>query len=548
MQDQHEQKAADRRLFFSGVLFLGAANIIVKVIGLFFKIPMSYSLGDVGMGYFNSAYQIYTWLYMLSTAGLPVAVSILISESVAKGDLVRARRTVKLSGLVFLLLGIGSSALMFFGAQSFADLIGSPDAAYCIAAMSPTLFFICISSALRGYFQGYRQMAPSAVSQILEALGKLAVGVALAYWAQGKGYSLPVTAAFAVSGLAVGEAAGTLYLLLARRSYERNGRLLPSGVTAKGILETGLFRRLVSIAFPITVSASVMSLSGLIDLVLIQRRLQDIGYSVAEATAFYGNYTTLVVPMFNLPPALIYPIATAVTPVLAATFAQKDGRNISRTMESLFRVTVLIALPCALGMSVFARPILRLLFRADMADSAAPYLSLLALAVVFLALLTVSNAVLQAGQNAGKATLSMFIGATVKFLSNYFLIGIPAIGTFGVPLGTLLCYLTATLCNLLFAFRRISISLSFGKIFLRPFAASLLSVGAASGLYLLLGGDASDKFSVVFCILLAAAVYLACVFLLGCLTEEDLAFIPYGKKISAFLQFSPPKQRFFRKK
>ena len=113
MQTEQKQKAAERRLFFSGVLFLSASNIIVKVIGLFFKIPMSYTLGDVGMGYFNAAYQIYTWLYMLSTAGLPVAVSILISESRASDNLARARRTVKLSGLVFLLLGIGGSALFY---------------------------------------------------------------------------------------------------------------------------------------------------------------------------------------------------------------------------------------------------------------------------------------------------------------------------------------------------------------------------------------------------------------------------------------------------
>jgi stage V sporulation protein B len=233
--------------------------------------------------------------------------------------------------------------------------------------------------------------------------------------------------------------------------------------------------------------------------------------------------------------------------VLASAFARGGGKNLSSKVESLFRVTLLIAFPCAFGLSVFARPILRLLFRADMADSAAPYLSLLALAVVFLSLLTVSNTVLQASQNAGKATVSMLIGAAVKFASNYFLIGFPAVGSFGVPLGTLLCYLTATLSNLLFAFRRVSISLPLGRVFLRPFAASLLSVGAASGLYLLLGGDAGDRFSVVLCILLAAVVYLACVLLLGCLTEEDLSFVPGGKKIGEFLHFSPKKRHFLEK-
>lgn len=536
MREQTGGSAEGRHLFFSGVMLLGMANILVKVIGLLFKIPMSYYLGDEGMGYFNSAYQIYTWLYMLSTAGLPVAVSILISQSRARMDYARVQRIFSVTMRTFFLVGVVGTGLMYFGAGSFANMIGAPDARFCIMAISPTLFFICLSSALRGYFQGFQQMGPPAMSQVLEALGKLLIGVAFASWAQGQGYDLPHMAAFSVMGLAVGEAAGTVYLLYARYRYRKKGRLPTCTDTfdaRKSGREEGLIRSLLSIAFPVTVSASVMSLTSLIDLVLIQRRLQSLGYTGAEATAFFGNYTTLVVPMFNLPPALIYPIATALTPLLSNLHAAGNRQGSERIVQAVLRITMLIALPCALGLSVFSLPILSLFFRADMAESAAPLLSVLSVAVVFISLLAVTNAILQAYGEAGKPTLSMLAGAGVKLVTNYVLVGVPGIGTAGVPLSTVLCYLTAILLNLFFVIRCTGILPSLGRVLLRPLLSAILSVGAGEGVYVLLGGESAGRLSVIPVILATALFYLAAVFLLRCITREDLMLIPYGDRLCA---------------
>lgn len=532
IKNPHER---DRRLFFTGVLFLGGANILVKIIGLLFKIPMSYYLGDEGMGYFNSAYQIYTWLYMFSTAGLPVAVSILISEARTKGEAASVRRIERLAVSAFLVLGLFSTALMLFGARPLALLIGTPDARYCIVGIAPTMLFICLSSAMRGYFQGFSEMAPSAVSQVLEALGKLLVGILLAAFAIRQGYSLPVVAAYAVAGLAVGEAAGMLYLWIARRRYAARGRLaIPPSLTgevAHASTRT-LLSRLLRIALPITLSSLVMGLTGMIDLMIVQRRLQGIGYLPADATAFYGNYTTLVVPMFNLPPALIYPIATAAVPLLTATLAARNDRSAHKLMGSVLRVTSLVAMPCALGMAVFSRPILRLLFRADMADAAAPLLSVLAIGSLFLSLLSVTNAILQANGLASRPIISMLVGSGVKLAASYFLIGMPSVGTLGVPLGTVLCYFAAMLCNLSVMLRRLSFAPSLSFTFLRPFAAACLSVGAALGFYLALGGDGGQALLILPAIALAALVYVAAVFLTRSVTQEDVLLLPGGKRLA----------------
>lgn len=534
-KDTSASPVKSRRLFFSGILLLGGANLIVKVIGLVFKIPMSYYLGSEGMGYFNSAYQIYTWLYMLSTAGLPVAVSILVSEGRALGDRRTVRRVDRITSLSFFFIGLVGMLFMMLGAGPLASLIGAPDARYAIFAMAPALFFICLSSAQRGYFQGFQEMAPSAVSQVLEALGKLLIGVLLATYAVGRGFSLPVVAAYAIVGISVGEGLSFFYLLFARHAYERRGRLsylAPlSEEAASRHTDGNLLSRLWRIALPITTSASVMSLVGLLDLVLVQRRLRLIGYTAAQATAFYGNYTTLAVPMFNLPPALIYPIATAALPMISAAVAGGRSAAADRLTQSVLRITALIAMPAALGMAVFSRPILQLFFPADMADSTAPYLSVLAPAVLFLSLLSVSNAVLQANGKASRPMISMLIGAAVKLVSGYILMGIPSVGGFGVPIGTLLCYVTALLLNFYFLARDGEYALSPGRMLFRPFAASFLAVGGALGIYLLLGGATAPRFAVLLCMAVAVLLYTAAVFLTRAVTPEELSLLPLPRRL-----------------
>ena len=524
-----------RRLFFSGVLFLGGANLVVKIIGLFFKIPMSYYLGSEGMGYFNSAYQIYTWLYMLSTAGLPVAVSILVSEARARGDRRSVRRIDRITSVSFFVIGLLGMLIMMLGAEPLAVLIGAPNARFSIFAMAPALFFICLSSAQRGYFQGFQEMAPSAVSQVLEALGKLAVGVLLATYAVAQGHPLPVVAAYAIVGLGVGEAFSFFYLLLSRYLYERKGRLTylapATGEVASAHTGGNMLSRLWRIALPITASASVMSVVGLLDLVLVQRRLRLVGYTAAQATAFYGNYTTLAVPMFNLPPALIYPIATAALPMLTATVAGGHSATAERLTQSVLRIAAIIAMPAALGMAVFSRPILRLFFPADMADSTAPYLSVLALAILFLSLLSVSNAVLQAYGRASRPMISMLVGGGVKLAVGYALMGNSSVGGYGVPIGTVLCYFVALLLNFWFLVRDTGITPALGRIFFRPLAASLLAVGAALGAYLLLGGDTASSLTVLPCMALAVLVYAAAAFLTRTVTAEDISLLPLPRAL-----------------
>ena len=201
------------KLFFSGVLILTVSNLIIKVIGLLFKIPMNHTVGDEGMGYYNTAYTFYTYLYMVSTAGLPTAISIMISDSKANCQFKQVKRIYRIAMVLFIVIGLLGTSIMLFGAEPMSKAIGAVNTKYSMLAIAPTLFLICISSALRGYFQGYQQMGPIAVSQLLEAVCKLAIGITFAKYALDQGYPIYIAAAFAAVGLTIGVGLGMMFLV-----------------------------------------------------------------------------------------------------------------------------------------------------------------------------------------------------------------------------------------------------------------------------------------------------------------------------------------------
>ena len=526
------------KLFFSGVVVLTVANLLVKAIGLLFKIPMNKVVGDTGMGYYTSAYTIYTFFYMISTSGLPIAVSILISESRTKGQLRQIKKIFRSTVALFFAIGLVGMLAMIFGADSFASMLKASPTSACIMAIAPTLFFICISSALRGYFQGFQQMVPTAVSELIEALCKLAVGIVLALYAIDQNYPIHIVAAYAAFGLTIGAGLGMIFLCISKLLFKET-RYTAEFVEIAGVSDeitptSKILARLVKVALPITISASVMSLTNMIDMVIVQRLLQETGMSQLEATTVYGNYTTLAVPMFNLPPVLIYPISAAIIPLLSVAHSQGDKKRSRTIMESALRVAVLIGVPCAFGMSALARPILSLFFCVESSvEMAYPLLRLLAPSSLFVCILSITNAILQACGKERKPVISMLCGAVVKVVSNYFLIQI--IGMRGTPISTFLCYLTVTCLNFRFVSKYADIVPNIRRVFLRPFICGLLCAATALGSYALVSRFTGNTVSTLVAIACAGIVYLFLIFFTGAVVAEDVRLLPKGDKISAAL-------------
>ena len=526
------------KLFFSGVVVLTVANLLVKAIGLLFKIPMNKVVGDTGMGYYTSAYTIYTFFYMISTSGLPIAVSILISESRTKGQLRQIKKIFRTTVALFFAIGLVGMLAMIFGADLFASMLKASPTSACIMAIAPTLFFICISSALRGYFQGFQQMVPTAVSELIEALCKLAVGIVLALYAIDQNYPIHIVAAYAAFGLTIGAGLGMIFLCISKLLFKETRYTAEfveiAGVSDETTPTSKILARLVKVALPITISASVMSLTNMIDMVIVQRLLQETGMSQLEATTVYGNYTTLAVPMFNLPPVLVYPISAAIIPLLSVAHSQGDKKRTRTIMESALRVAVLIGVPCAFGMSALARPILSLFFRVESSvEMAYPLLRLLAPSSLFVCILSITNAILQACGKERKPVISMLCGAVVKVVSNYFLIQI--IGMRGTPISTFLCYLTVTCLNFRFVSKYADIVPNIRRVFLRPFICGLLCAATALGSYALVSRFIGNTVSTLVAIACAGIVYLFLIFFTGAVVAEDVRLLPKGDKISAAL-------------
>lgn len=546
--DLQKGKAKDNtRLFFSGVLVLTVANLLVKVIGLLFKIPMSNKFGDVMMGYYNSAYTIYTVFYMVSTAGLPVAVSIMVSESRAKGRLDQIKRIFWVTVGLFFVIGLLGMTLMFFGSGWYSThALNAEPTKYCIMVIAPMLFLICISSAIRGYFQGFQQMVPTAVSELIESFCKLAVGIVMAMYAADR---YPgehhIIAAYAAVGLTVGAGLSMLYLVVSKLLFNE------TRYTAEFLEKCGgedhtttpasaVVKRLVMIALPITISSSVMSLANLVDSVLVQRMLQQGGVffdamTQAEATGVYGNYTTKAVSMFNLPPVLVYPISASIIPLISAAREQGDKKRVQTILSSSLRVSVLIGAPCALGLVALAKPILSLFFtnKAEV-EMATPLLRMLAPSSFFVCMLAVLTAILQSCKRERLPLVSMLCGVVVKVAASFALIRL--IGMRGTPVSTFICYLTICTMNLHFVHKYAGLRVHFIRDFIRPIFCAALCALSAYGVNLLLSAVHPGRIATLVSILVAVIVYAAAIFLLRAITRDDVLLLPKGAKIARVLE------------
>ena len=520
------------------MLILTFSNVLIKAVGLLFKIPLTNLIGETGMGYFNAAYTIYAWFYMLTTAGLSVAVSMIVSESRAKANTKQIRVIVRAVLILFFAIGAAGTLIMVLGANKFAQLIRVPEAAICIVAIAPSLFFSCMSSALRGYFQGYQIMFPTAVSQVMEALGKLFIGISIAKYTLSLGMKTQNVAACALLGIAIGVAAGFLFLTVAKlcfneKKYDNEYARL-EGEVVDVQSGRGVAARLIKIAIPITISSSVMSLTSIFDTVIMPGGLMSFGYTNEEAVMIYGNYTSLAVPMFNLPPVLIYAITYSVVPLITASLARREYDDAKRYMRSSMKLTSLIAMPCATGLSVLAYQILLMFFKAEMVKNGAGMLTALAPSVFFVCLVAITNAILQACGKERMPIISMLAGSAVKLVGSIVLI--PILGKYGSPISTLMCYMTIVIFNMYFVAKYTGVKPSVINVYLKPLIASAACGATAMLVSLKLMPVLGNALSTVLSIICAVLVYAALVLLLKCLCKEDVDVLPKGDKVYVILK------------
>ena len=521
--------------FLQGTALLAMATAIVKVIGALYKIPLNAIIGEQGFGYFNTAYEIYNVLLMISTAGLPVAMSRMISQASSLEHYGQVRRIYTTARAIFLGLGITGTLLMTLFCRQLAAFQNQPDAWAAIGCLGPCVLLICIMSTFRGFFQGQSNMLPTSISQVLEAVTKLIVGMAAALLLMKTTNSIPLAAGGAILGVTASCMLSSVYLF---NCFRKSYRSLPVtdekvdtfGATAKGLM---------IIAIPITIGSAGLQILTMLETKIYMGQLLSHGNSQAAADTMRGIYG-MTQTIFNMPCAFITPITISIIPAITAQLTLNNDLGAKQTEESAARITGLISMPCAFGLAVLAQPVTALLggYTGEKLVLATQLMTVLGISIMFNAVVLVTTAIMQAHGHAGRPVVNMLIGGVLKLAAVYILTGNPNIGIVGTPIGTLLCYLSICVLNLVSIRRLLPQAPRLVVNLLRPFLAA-----AIMGLFTWVSWFALTKVGFTSRLILCGApiavgvvVYALSAVKLKVITREDCLLLPKGAKIANLLK------------
>lgn len=576
--------SSKKQNFLQGALILSIAAIIVKIIGAIYKIPLMNIIGGEGFGYYNTAYTIFTPLYTIATAGIPVAVAKMVSEYVALGRYRDVRRIFQISMTCFIVTGTLGSLFMLFGSKFLAgNICGNPGAFLSVIVLSPAVFFLCMTSAYRGYYQGLRNMYPTAISQVIEAVVKVVIGLALTLLVTSFGISeyaqtgkflgidigisaeglsdssaiAPIAAAAAIAGVMISTMVGMLYLMA---HYKFKG----DGITQSELYDAPeasskkkLLKALITIAIPVCLASLSTNITNLIDVVSLMNRM-EYGLRLDHFTFLemyngllpegleldgipnylYGVYSGMPVTLFNLVPTIATTFGTAALPNVSAAWTSHNRHRIKKSIDTVLRLTTLIAIPAGIGLSVMSKEVLALLYpmRMNEVEIAAPLLRVMGITVIFVCTCASCHSILQGIGKERLPLIFMLIGAAIKLGVNYVFVAIPSLNIQAAPYGSLICYIIIMIIDIIAINRFAQIRINLYATFLLPlFCGTLCGIGAKFSYYVF-NILFSDRLSTVLAIGVAVIIYGLSILLTKGITKKDFLMVPKGEKIAKVLE------------
>lgn len=531
---------AKKQKFLQGAAVLTMGAMLVKVIGALYKIPMNRIIGNEGFGHFNVAYSIFNVLLTVSTAGLPIALSRMISQAETMGNRKQVQNIYHTSLRIFLLIGAVCSGAMLIFAPQLANLMRDPDAVYAIAALAPAVLFLCIISSFRGYFQGQQYMTPTAVSQVIEAVCKLVIGLGAVYLVLHLGFGVAEAAGGAIFGVTSGSILACLYLFVQYR--KKRVRLTAADEALPGQSSRETAGQLLRLAVPITIGATGLQIFNALDTGIIQGRLQDsLGMTARGATTLFGTYSAAQT-FYMLPPALIQPLAIGIIPAVTAALTARNFREARRTEESAIRMTALIALPCSAGLAVLASPIQAVAYGygAETLHVAGPLLAILGVAVVFNCMVALTNAILQAHGKVSIPIYTTLVGGIVNIVTDYVLIGIKGIGIYGAAIATIAYCAVIMFLNVWAMHRCLELPPRVLQQFVKPaVATAVMAVGTYLSFEAVQNMVSSVTVAAAASVAVACVIYFALVYGMKIITWYDCQLLPKGETIAKILGIRP---------
>ncbi len=518
--------------FMKGVLALMISQAVIKMLGLVSKVYLTNKegFGDVGNGIYGSGYQIYAMLLTISSIGVPNAIAKLISERVAVDDYKGAHRIFKIALLTFAIIGFTGTLILFLGANAIAHAIDVPEAALSLMVLSPSITFVTIASVLRGYFNGLDKVSVTAKSQSLEQVFKTVITIAAVEFI-GIGTNLNTTFMAAGANLAttLSVVLSFLYILMYYRTFRKI--VMPKIKESKDTTNERvkkIVRNILIVSIPITLSAIMSTLSKIVDIVTVVRGLKTFLPDVM-AKAQYGMLAGKVDTLATLPLSFNIAFATALVPSVAGLIAKKDTVTAGKRISLSLLITMIIGLPCTLGMIVFADPILHLLF--PNAPEGTFLLQIFSWTIIFAVLMQTTNGALQGLGKIKIPAITSFIGVMLKLILNLILVPNPNLGVNGAAIASVVNNFFAFFLSFLILRKTIKLNLNFVKFIVKPCIATLAMCVCSYFIYSILLGFISSKIAILIGILVAVIIYLIMVLILKIFDEDEITMIPFGTKV-----------------
>lgn len=521
--------------YLKGAMFLGAAGILVKIMGALFRIPLGRAMGSEGMGYYQVGYTVYNFLLAFTYAGFPTAVSKLVSEKKAKGQHAHAHAIFTTTLKLLAFLGLAGSLFLALGARYLVDVVfESPLAYHAVLALAPTIFFISILAAYRGYFQGMKDMKPTALSQVVEQLGRVVVGLSLAFFLL-RTLGEPIAAAGAVLGAGAGGVAALAFMFYFYRQRRRRETFpITDQLGIEPESTPTIIKNVMKIALPIAIGAAVMPMINMLDTAIVLRRLQATGYTYEQANSLYGQLQGMASTMVNLPQVVTIALAMSIVPAVSDAAARDDWVSVREDSASVFRVSMMLGLPASAGLVALAGPIMRMLFPAEPA-SLGQVMFIMGFAVLFLTQLQTLTGIIQGLGRPDIPVRNLMTGALFKLVITYTLTA-TFLHVRGAAIGTVTAYFVAFFLNLRAVQKMTGLKLDKTQMVYKPLLCVGVMAAVAYGLHRIMEPITGNTLAVLTAVAVGALVYGLMLLKTNSLEARDFHMLPKGEKIAALLR------------
>ena len=518
-----EKSASSNNKFLKGTLILTVSSIVVKVIGSLNWIILSRVLGGEGIGLYQMGFPIYLMAITLSSAGIPVAISIITAEKLAQKDFLGAKRVFNVSLRLLFVTGLVFASALFFGAHWLIDnhWIRDSRAYYSIIALAPAVFFVTFLASFRGYLQGWQIMTPTAASEIVEQLMRVVTMIVFA------NMFMPHGLAYAAGGASMGAGVGAVCALLVLMwFYGRLKQKLKADLQQQNPLATresarAIISRLMRLALPVSMSSLMLPVVANLDLLIVPQRLEAAGFHISQATEFFGYLTGMAVPLINLATIFTAAMTISLVPAISESRALNDVFGIRAKTRTAFRVALIITCPCFVGMYFLAEKIAALIYNAP---GAADAIQTMSVGILLLGLHQISTGILQGLGRTSIPVINMILAAAVKVFLSWTLTAIPTLGIKGAAMATVVDFGLAAVLNMIFIYKYTGFALSFSGVFKPAVSAAAMGAAVYGVITLAVSWGA---WAILAAIAVAVPVYGGVLLAVGGMGKDDLESLPF---------------------